>query len=141
MQSAAATVEAYLTSLPTDRQAAIAAVRKVILAHLPKGYVETMRYGMISYEVPLDIEPDTYNGQPLNYAGLASQKNHMSVYLCGLSCVPAKLEQFRRSWKGGRLDMGKACIRFKKVEALDLDLIGATIADMPVADFVRASRR
>ena len=141
VRSDATTVNTYLASLPPDRREAIATLRKVILDNLPKGYVEAMRYGMISYEVPLSIEHETYNGQPLNYAGLASQKNHMAVYLCGLYCVKGELEKFQTAWKGGKLDMGKSCIRFKKIDALDLDLIGRTIAAVPVAEFVKASRR
>lgn len=141
VRSEATTVAAYLKSLPADRREAIAALRKVIRKNLPTGYVEAMRYGMISYEVPLAIEPRTYNGQPLNYAGLASQKNHMSVYLCGLYCLKGELQKFEKAWKGGRLDMGKACIRFRKLENLDLELIGRTIASVPVEDFVKASRR
>ncbi len=81
MQSAASTVADYLASLPEERRLAVAAVRKVIRRHLPRGYVEVMNRGMIAYEVPLAIEPHTYNGKPLMYAALASQKNHMAIYL------------------------------------------------------------
>jgi hypothetical protein len=81
VSSDATTVEQYLAELPDDRRAAISAVRDVILANLPAGYEETMRWGMISYEIPLARYPDTYNDQPLSYAGLASQKRHLAVYL------------------------------------------------------------
>ena len=84
MRSDAQTVEAYLAELPDDRRAAISAVREVILENLPDGYEESMNWGMIAYEVPLSTYPDTYNGQPLSYAALASQKNHMAVYLSGI---------------------------------------------------------
>mgnify|MGYP006969412728 CR=1 FL=1 len=81
MQSKAATVEEYLSSLPEDRQEAIEAVRQVILDNLPEGFEETMNWGMITYEVPLETYPDTYNGKPLMFAALASKKNLMAVYL------------------------------------------------------------
>lgn len=84
MQSRANTIEKYLNELPGDRQATIETVRKVILKNLPVGYEEVIIWGMITYQVPLNIYPDTYNGKPLMYAGLASQKNHMAVYLIGI---------------------------------------------------------
>src|SRR5690349_6776635 len=83
-RSAANTVEEYLEELPAERRAVISTVRKVILNSLPKGYQETMNWGMISYEVPLSRYPTTYNGQPLAYAALAAQKNHYAVYLNGI---------------------------------------------------------
>ena len=81
MQSAAKTVDEYLSELPDDQGAVVSAVRDVVLANLPEGYEETMRWGMISYEIPLARYPETYNGQPLSYAGLASQKRHFALYL------------------------------------------------------------
>ena len=81
MRSNAKTVEEYLNSLPEDRKFAISKVRNVILKNLPKGFEENMNWGMISYEIPLSIYPNTYNGQPLMFAALASQKNYMAVYL------------------------------------------------------------
>ena len=84
MQSDATTVAEYLAELPADRRATIATVRQTILAHLPLGYEEAINWGMITYQVPLQRHPDTYNGQPLAYAALASQKNHMAVYLSGI---------------------------------------------------------
>ena len=81
VQSDAATVNEYLASLPPERRRAIEAVREVILANLPDGYEEAMNWGMITYQVPLETFPDTYNGKPLMYAALANQKNHMAVYL------------------------------------------------------------
>ena len=83
MRSEASSVEQYLKELPEDRRAAVAAVRQTILANLPAGYEEAMNWGMIGYQVPLSSYPDTYNDQPLMYAALASQKNHMAVYLAG----------------------------------------------------------
>ncbi len=136
-------VTKYLAGLPEDRSSAIAAVRAVILKNLPKGYAETMSFGMITYEVPLAIQPKTYNGKPLMYAALASQKNHMAIYLCGLYCFPGAEEKFATAWKatGRKLDMGKSCLRFKKLDDLDLDLIAATIKSTPVPDFIAANAR
>ncbi len=141
MTSKAKTVKEYLAGLPADRRGAIEAVRKVILKSLDKGYEEGMQYGMIGYFVPHSIYPDGYHcdsKQPLPFAGLASQKNYMSVYL---SCVYGNPEQeawFRKEWAktGKKLDMGKACIRFKKPEDLALDVIGKAIARVPVKQFV-----
>jgi Domain of unknown function (DU1801) len=138
MKSDAKSVAAYLKDLPPDRQLALSEVRKVILKNLPDGYQENINWGMITYEVPLAIHPNTYNGQPLMYAALASQKNYMAVYLCGLSCIPGAEEKFSADWKktGLKLDLGKSCIRFKKIQDINLNLIGAQIAATPVSNFV-----
>lgn len=144
MRSEAKTVEDYLSSLPDDRRAALSAVRAVILGHLPPGYAETMNWGMIAYEVPLALCPETYNGQPLMYAALANQKNHMAVYLCGLYCgLPGVKEAFIAAHErsGRKLDMGKACIRFRRLEDLDLQAAGDAIAAVDVEAFIAASRR
>ena len=137
VQSKAATVQAYLKELPEERRNAIARVRKVILQNLSKGYDESMRFGMISYEVPLKRCPVTYNKQPLMYAALASQKNYMAVYL--MSVYGQNEARFRQAYKktGKRLDMGKSCVRFRKLDDLPLDLIGKAIASTSVASFIR----
>ncbi|HYJ11049.1 MAG TPA: DUF1801 domain-containing protein [Polyangiaceae bacterium] len=131
----------YLASLPSDRKQAIAAVRSVIKKHLPKGYVETTQYGMISYVVPLSTYPDGYLGKkdvPLPYICLASQKHHMAVYLM---CVydDAELSQwFTTAWKksGKKLDMGKSCLRFKSVDDLALNVLGEAIGRVSVKDYI-----
>ena len=145
-KSKAATAEEYLAELPEDRRAALAAVRKVILDHLPEGCEETMQYGMIGYVIPLERYPTTYNGQPLTYAALASQKNYMSLYLMNIYSDPETerwfVEQYEASSK--KLDMGKSCVRFRKLDDLPMDLIGQAIAATPMAEFIRryeASRR
>ena len=94
MRSNAATVEACLNELPPERREMIEIVRQVILDNLPEGYVEAVRRGMISYEVPLVSYPDTYNGQPLSYAALASQKNYVSLYLMAFYGDEALRERF-----------------------------------------------
>ena len=138
MRSDAATVDEYLGSLPDDRRKQIEEVRDVILANLPDGYVETMNWGMISYEVPLETYPDTYNGQPLSYAALASQKHHMAVYLSGVYGVEGNADAFREAYlaTGKKLDMGRSCVRFKRIDDLPLELIGETIASLPPEDFI-----
>ena len=138
MRSEASSVEQYLKELPEDRRAAVAAVRQTILANLPDGYEEAMNWGMICYQVPLSSYPDTYNGQPLMYAALASQKNHMAVYLSGIYLSAAARKRFESDYEktGKRLDAGKSCVRFRKLDDLPAELIGAAIASMPVAEFV-----
>ena len=139
MQSEAKTVEQYIKELPEDRKEAIKAVRKVILDNLPEGYEEVMNWGMITYQLPLDIYPDTYNKKPLMYAALASQKNHMAVYLSGIYSSEARRESFESEYKatGKRFDVGKSCVRFRKLDDLPLPLIGETIASMDVDAFIR----
>jgi uncharacterized protein YdhG (YjbR/CyaY superfamily) len=138
MRSEAKTVDAYLAQLPEDRRAAISAVREVILENLPDGYEESMNWGMIAYEVPLSTYPDTYNGQPLAYAALASQKNHMAVYLSGIYMDEKAREKFERDYRatGKRIDVGKSCVRFRKLEDLPLPVIGEAIAYLPADEFV-----
>lgn len=138
MQSDAATVSEYLASLPDDRRPAIEAVRKTVKKSLPKGYVECMRWGMITYEVPLSTYPDTYNGQPLAYAAIASQKQHMAVYLMGIYGSESLRAQFEDEYRatGKRMDIGKSCVRFKKLDDLPLDVVGRAVAAVPLKDFL-----
>ena len=132
------TVEEYLAGLPDDRAGQISKLRELILRHLPKGYAEVIDFGMISYVIPLDTYPDTYNGHPLMYAALASQKRHMSLYLMNVYGDEGTLRWFTEGFAaaGKKLDMGKACVRFKKLDDLPLDLIGEVIARTPVADYI-----
>ena len=138
MRSEAQTVDEYLAELPEDRRAAISAVREVILENLPDGYEESMNWGMIAYEVPLSTYPDTYNGQPLSYAALASQKNHMAVYLSGIYMDEDARQKFERDYRatGKRFDVGKSCVRFRKLDDLPLPLIGEAIGYLPADEFV-----
>ena len=138
MRSNATTVEEYLAALPDDRREAIDAVRAVILDRLPEGYQETVNWGMITYEVPLETFPDTYNKQPLMFAALASQKNHMAVYLTGIYMSDEAREGFEAAYRatGKRLDVGKSCVRFRKLDDLPLELIGDTVASLSQEDFI-----
>jgi uncharacterized protein YdhG (YjbR/CyaY superfamily) len=139
MRSNASTVDEYLAELPEDRREAIKTVRQVILDHLPEGYEEVMNWGMITYQVPLETYPDTYNGEPLMVAALASQKNHMAVYLTAIYMDVKTQQQFEKRYRatGKRVDFGKSCIRFRKLTDLPLQLIGETIASLDVETFIR----
>ena len=138
MKSNASTVKAYLQELPKDRKAAIEKVRSTILKYLPKGYEEVMNWGMITYQVPLKYYPDTYNKKPLMYAALASQKNHMAVYLTGIYIDKKHQQEFEKAYQetGKKYDVGKSCVRFKKIEDLPLNLIGKSIASLDMEKFV-----
>jgi hypothetical protein len=141
MQSRARTVDEYLKSLPPDRREVISAVRKVILANLPEGYEECMSYGMIGYVVPHRIYPAGYHcdpSLPLPFANLASQKNHMALYLMCCYGDKATDQWFRKAWAaaGKKLDMGKSCVRFKKLEDVSLEVIGQVIARVPVKNYI-----
>ena len=139
MQSIALTVEGYLGELSAERNQAIRTVREVIVSNLPAGITESMNWGMITYEVPLSVVPHTYNGQPLSYAALASQKNHMAVYLSGIYANPELYVEFERRYRetGLRMDLGKSCVRFRKIEQLPLELIGWAIGAMSMQEFVK----
>lgn len=138
VSSSAETVEQYLGELPDDRREAIAEVRRAIVDNLPDGVVETMAWGMIAYEIPLEVFPDTYNKKPLLYAALASQKNHMAVYLHSIYMDEHDATWFQDKYKatGKKLDMGKSCVRFKKIDQLPVDLIGEAIAKVTVDQFL-----
>ena len=138
MQLKVNSVEQYLNGLPDDRKESRSIVRKTIVANLPDGYNEVINWGMITYEVPLERFPETYNDKPLMYAALASQKNHMSLYLMGCYMSPDIRKNFEDDYKksGKKFDAGKSCIRFKKVQDLSLELIGKTIGSLSVDQFI-----
>jgi ribosomal protein S7 len=138
MKSEATTVKEYLAELPEDRKTAIETVRKTILERLPDGYKETMNWGMITYQVPLEAYPDSYNRKPLAYASLSSQKNYMAVYLMAIYMADETRQAFESAYKatGKRYDVGKSCVRFRKLEDLPLDVIGDAIAAMPMEEFI-----
>jgi Domain of unknown function (DU1801) len=141
MQSKAGTVEEYLSGLPEDRRQALEAVRKVVLKNLDKDYEEGIQYGMIGYYVPHRVHPPGYHcdpKQPLPFAALASQKNHMALYLMCLYGDSDHTEWFRQAWArtGKKLDMGKACLRFKKVDDLALEVIGEAIKRVPARKYI-----
>jgi len=136
-----ASVKEYLDSLPEDRRKAISKVRAAVNRRLPKGYKEGVQYGMIGWFVPHALYPAGYHcdpKQPVPFASLASQKNHMSLYLMCTYGDAAHKAWFEKEWKktGKKLDMGKSCVRFKKVEDLPLDLIEEAVARVPVEAFL-----
>ena len=137
-RSNAQTVDAYLDELDPDRRADMSKVRDTILERLPDGYQEAMQYGMISYVIPLETYPKTYNKQPLQLAGLASQKNYMSLYLMNVYGDEDTecwfVEEYEKS--GKKLDMGKSCVRFKRLDDLPMKLVGDAIARTPVSVFL-----
>jgi hypothetical protein len=141
--SKAGTVEEYLQELPEERRAVVSAVRDVVLRNLPQGYREGMGFGMIGYVVPLEDYPDTYNRQPLAYAALAAQKNYYALYLNCVYQDPAQEQRLRDEFAkaGKKLDMGKSCLRFKKLDDLPLDAIGTLIAGTPPAAFIAQYER
>jgi uncharacterized protein YdhG (YjbR/CyaY superfamily) len=146
VKSEAETVEGYLAALPEDKRDVVEKVRAVILKHLPEGYVETINWGMISYEIPLETYPDTYNGKPLSYAALAVQKRHFSLYLNGVYQNPDLEAELRQGFEeaGKKLDMGKSCVRFKGLDAVPLEVIGDVIASTPPHAYIaqyEASRK
>jgi Domain of unknown function (DU1801) len=129
-RSSATTPDEYIASLPEDRRAAVATVREVVNRNLPPGYEEGMAYGMIAWWVPLETFPDTYNGQPLGLAGLASQKDYVSLYLNTVYGSPDEEAWFKGRYaaSGKKLNMGKSCVRFRRLDEVPLDVIGETIA-------------
>jgi hypothetical protein len=150
MQSAAPTVQAYLDALPADRRATIDALRATIQASIDPAYEETMQYGMISWVIPHSLHPAGYHcnpKEPLPFAALASQKNYMSLYLMGMyiGCTPEaeteEVEWFRTAWAASgkkKLDMGKSCVRFKKLDDIALDVIGESFRRMPAQRYLAA---
>jgi len=147
MPSKLTTVDEYLASLPADRREALDALRKLLGSHLDRKYEEGMSYGMIWWSVPHSVYPAGYHckrEQPLPFLGLASQKGHMSLHLFGLYCDQhdgkpgALLRWFGEAWKksGKKLDMGKACLRFKKLDDLALDVLAELLRRMPCDEFV-----
>ena len=133
VSSAARTVEAYLAELPSERREVIAAVRALVNANLPAGYVEGMNWGMISWEIPLSRYPVTYNKQPLIYAALAAQKNHYALYLMNADTDSQSEHGLREAYAaaGLKLDMGKCCLRFRALDALLQPAVAAAIASTP----------
>ena len=139
MPGKAATAKEYLAALPEDRRKTVEAVRKVILKHLPKGYKESVGYGVLTYAVPLETFPDTYNKQPLAIACLAAQKNYNSLYLMGAYGDSKQRKALEDGFKkaGKKLDMGKSCVRFKTVDDLPMDVIAKAIAAISPAQYMK----
>ncbi len=138
MTGQSVTVEEYLAKQSLERREALAEVRRIILENLPEGYTEVIQYGMISYVIPLERYPKTYNKQPLAYLSLAAQKRYMSIYLMGVYCDAETESWFVQRYRdsGKRLDMGKACVRFRTLDDLPLDMVGEAVSMTSVEDFI-----
>lgn len=142
MQSSATTPEEYIASLPDDRRVAIQQLQKVILENLPKGFSEEMQYGMLSYVVPHSLYSPGYHCNPkiaLPFMGLASQKNFIALYHMGIYSNTNLLNWFTAEYpkhSKRKLDMGKSCIRFKKMEDIPYELIGQLAARMTPEEWV-----
>lgn len=143
VSSAARTVDEYLEQLPAERREVATALRKLVRDHLPPGYVEAMNWGMPCYEVPLSRHADTRNGQPLGYVAFAAQKNAYSLYLMGVYGDPAREARLRAGFDriGRKPDIGKSCVRFRKLEHLPLEEIGELIASISVDELIAAHER
>lgn len=139
MQSSAETVSEYLKSLPADRAAIVKQVRKLVNASIQPGFKEVMRWGMITWEIPLKRYPVTYNQQPLSFVALAAQKNSYSLYLMGCYGVERDRAEFEAAYlkTGKRVDIGKSCVRFKKLDDLPIDLVSKYIAKYSVDDYIK----
>jgi uncharacterized protein YdhG (YjbR/CyaY superfamily) len=137
-RSSAATADDYIAEQEPARAAELRRVRDMVNSALPPGYVERMSWGMISWEVPLEVSGPTYNGQPLVYAALAAQKNHNALYL---NCTYGSAERTARlaeasAAAGKKLDMGKSCVRFRIADDLPLHVLATEIGSTPPAEFV-----
>lgn len=143
MRSDAMTVADYLAELPAERRADLEVVRQTILEHLPEGLVETMAWGMISYVVPLEVFPDTYNSEPLVHTALANQKQHMSVYLNAIYGDERVRKNFEEAYRatGKRYDVGKSCVRFRRLDDLPLDVVGEAVGSTSVKDLIAQHER
>jgi len=136
-------VDDYLDALPADRRHDLEEVRRTILAHLPYGVEETMAWGMIAYVIPLTTFADTYNGEPLVHTALANQKQHMSLYLHGIYGDERIRDRFEAAYKatGKRYDVGKSCVRFRRLDDLPLDVIGEAVSSSTVGDLIGQHER
>lgn len=147
MQYDAKTPDEYIAGLPEDRKLAISALRKVIKDNLPKGFKETIGYGHLGWVVPHEMYPPGYHcdpKQPLPFLGIASQKNFIALYSMAIYSLPEQLEWFRTEWPkhtSRKLDMGKSCIRFKKMDDIPLKLIGELASQVTPMEWVEIYER
>ncbi|TBR19490.1 MAG: DUF1801 domain-containing protein [Chitinophagaceae bacterium] len=142
MQSKATTIKDYLNELPADRKTALIQLRKEIKKNIPKGFQESISYGMIGYVVPHSIYPKGYHCNPklpLPFMGFASQKHFVAVYSIAVYMMPELLNWFTKEFAkqvSGKLDMGKSCIRFKKMDQIPFKLIGELAGKVSTKEFI-----
>ncbi|MFL5762487.1 MAG: DUF1801 domain-containing protein [Bacteroidia bacterium] len=143
MQSKAATPDQYVKQLPSDRKEVIEKLRAEVKKNLPKGFQEIMNYGMIGYVVPHSLYPGGYHCTPelpLPFANIASQKNFIAFYHMGIYGSPKLLKWFTDEYSkhaGKKIDMGKACMRFKKPEDVPVKLLGELMGKITVDEWIR----
>lgn len=142
MKINAETPDQYIEQLPPERQAAMKKLRKSILENLPEGFQETMSYGMIGYVVPHSIYPPGYHATPelpLPFVNIASQKNFIALYHMGIYADKELLDWFTSSYPKHcptKLDMGKSCIRFKKMDQVPYALIEELVKKISPEDWI-----
>lgn len=143
VKSVAETADQYISELSEERRAAVSEVRRIILDNLPLGYQEEISFGMLSYVVPLEVFPKTYNGKPLSYISLASQKNYMSLYLMSIYGDEENAKKFDAEYEatGKKMHRGKSCVRFRKLDDLPLDVIARAVAGTSVDEFIEVYQR
>ena len=143
MQIKAKSVKEYLQKVPQERVEYFNKLRKTILTNLPEGFEEQLNYGMIGYVVPHEIYPAGYHCDPklpLPFANIASQKNFIGFYHMGIYANPGLLEWFVKEYPkhcDTKLDMGKSCVRFKKMDKIPYELIGKLMCKMSVNDWIK----
>jgi len=142
MQSDCKTPQEYVDSLPGERKLAVEKLRKIIILNLPEGFQEEMSYGMLGYVVPHSIYPKGYHCKPnlpLPFMNIASQKNFIALYHMGIYANPELLNWFVAEYSKiikAKIDMGKSCIRFKKMEDIPYELIGKLVSKMTVLEWI-----
>lgn len=136
-----ASISDYLAALPDDRRVLVEAVRQMVIENLDDGFEEGIQYGMIGWYIPHRFYPDGYHcdpKQPVPFLALASQKNYVSLYLMGIYADASERERFERDWAaaGLKLDMGKSCLRFKRLDDISLPILAETLRRMPSSRFL-----
>ena len=141
-RSTAATPDAYIAELAPDRADDIARVRALVNDALPPGYVERVSWGMLSWEVPLELSGPTYNKQPLVYVALAAQKNYNALYLNSADASDERGARLAAAFTaaGKKFDMGKSCLRFKRADDLVEQAVREELASTTPEEFVARSR-
>lgn len=137
------TPEKYIKLQPIERQKVLENLRKVINANIPKGFVETIQYGSIGYVVPHALYPKGYHTnpkEPLPFMAIANQKGYVAVYHLGVYVSKPLLDWFVKSYEElniGKLDMGKSCIRFRKLDKVPYELIGELCSKISVEEYIK----
>jgi len=136
--SAASSVEEYLGELEPERREVVEPVLTTVRESIPAGYEEGILWGMVNWYIPLERYPDTYNGQPLSVVALAAQKRHYALYLNCTYADPELSAEFERRYEasGKRMDVGKSCVRFRKLEDLPLDVVAWAVSQVSVDEYI-----